>query len=390
MVKRWGKARIAGIWILLFMVFAVIVSEVPRSSKIDPETGTSAMTAPALLVCIGAPSVLTYLMVRKNRQGKSLYSIFRKTQIPSSEDDLKLHSNISDDESTEEAEKIWIPFSAKKRKELVRSLQSSAQIYENSAYESTSIQNFIIYYDAAIKDARKLSELEKKIKVAGPSPAFLHRRLIEEFQWHLCDAIDCAKKQTIAEIKGKYRNSVEYQKKCENNFVSDVNRYRVRFSPDTSEFADKAVEEVQRASGVIIAPEKQNSYASAIVHDMMDIDKMEGHDFEYWCADLLKKNGYVNVQVTPGSGDQGVDVLAEKDGIKYAIQCKCYSKDLGNTPVQEVESGRVYYGCHVGAVMTNRYFTQGAKELAQKTGTLLWDRDFIKNLSLSDAHDIVL
>ena len=62
------------------------------------------------------------------------------------------------------------------------------------------------------------------------------------------------------------------------------------------------------------------------------VDSMEGHDFEYWCADLLRKNGYENVEVTPGSGDQGIDVLAEKDGIKYAIQCKCYSKDLGNTP----------------------------------------------------------
>ena len=110
------------------------------------------------------------------------------------------------------------------------------------------------------------------------------------------------------------------------------------------------------------------------------IDEMDGHDFEYWCADLLKKDGFEKVEVTPGSGDQGVDVLAEKGGVKYAIQCKCYSKDLGNTPIQEVESGRIYYGCHVGVVMTNRYFTSGAKDLAQKTGTLLWDRDFIEKV----------
>ena len=107
------------------------------------------------------------------------------------------------------------------------------------------------------------------------------------------------------------------------------------------------------------------------------IDGMEGHNFEHWCANLLKKRGFQDVEVTPGSGDQGVDILAIKDGVKYAVQCKCYSHDLGNTPIQEVEAGRVFYGCHVGAVMTNRYFTQGAKELAKKTGTLLWDRDSI-------------
>lgn len=97
-------------------------------------------------------------------------------------------------------------------------------------------------------------------------------------------------------------------------------------------------------------------------------------------ADLLRKLGYQRVQVTPGSGDQGVDVLAEKDGIKYAFQCKCYSSDLGNKPVQEVHAGKYIYQCHVGVVITNRYFTQGAKDAAKATGILLWDRDKLQSM----------
>lgn len=108
------------------------------------------------------------------------------------------------------------------------------------------------------------------------------------------------------------------------------------------------------------------------------VDAMDGHAFEYWCADLLRDNGFTNVSVTRGSGDQGVDVLAEKEGIRYAIQCKCYSHDLGNTPVQEINAGRTIYHCHIGAVLTNRHFTKGAKEAAEATGVLLWDRDWIK------------
>lgn len=110
------------------------------------------------------------------------------------------------------------------------------------------------------------------------------------------------------------------------------------------------------------------------------VDCMEGHDFEQWCASLLVKNGFINVEVTPSSGDQGVDVLAEKDGIRYAIQCKCYSSDLGNTPVQEVHTGKELYRCQIGVVMTNRYFTNGAKQAAAATGTLLWDRDRIQKM----------
>ena len=112
-------------------------------------------------------------------------------------------------------------------------------------------------------------------------------------------------------------------------------------------------------------------------YELLIVDSMEGHAFEYWCADALRNSGFSNVSVTPGSGDQGVDVLAVKDGIKYAVQCKCYSSNLGNTPIQEVSAGKSFYHCHVGAVMTNRYFTPKAKELAEATGTLLWDRDWI-------------
>lgn len=112
-------------------------------------------------------------------------------------------------------------------------------------------------------------------------------------------------------------------------------------------------------------------------------DTMEGHDFEYYCADLLRNNGFCNVSVTQGSGDQGIDVLAEKGGIKYGIQCKCYSKDIGNKAVQEAFAGKTFYHCHVAAVLTNRYFTRSAKELANINQVLLWDRDqlekFISN-----------
>jgi len=105
------------------------------------------------------------------------------------------------------------------------------------------------------------------------------------------------------------------------------------------------------------------------------IDQMDGLQFEHFCCSLLLQNGFYNVNVTRGSGDHGVDLLAEKDDIRYAIQCKCFSADLGNTPIQEVYAGKEMYNCHVGVVMTNRYFTSGAEELAKKTRTLLWNRE---------------
>ena len=116
---------------------------------------------------------------------------------------------------------------------------------------------------------------------------------------------------------------------------------------------------------------------SSIENELYKIDTMEGHAFEFWCADLLRSNGFYNVNVTPGSNDQGVDIIAQKEEIHYAIQCKCFSSDLGNKPVQEVFAGKEMYNCQVAVVMTSRHFTVGAKVLAEKTRVLLWDREKI-------------
>lgn len=123
-------------------------------------------------------------------------------------------------------------------------------------------------------------------------------------------------------------------------------------------------------------------------YDMSRIDKMEGHEFERFVASLLRKLNYQKVEVTPGSGDQGVDVLAEKEGVRYAIQCKCYSSDLGNTPVQEINTGKTIYHCHVGIVVTNRYFTQGARDAAKATGVLLWDRSKLMTLIAQTGMEV--
>ena len=51
---------------------------------------------------------------------------------------------------------------------------------------------------------------------------------------------------------------------------------------------------------------------------------MDGLQFEHRCAELLRYRGFHKVTVTKGSGDQGVDILAQKNGLKYGIQCKYY------------------------------------------------------------------
>ena len=107
-----------------------------------------------------------------------------------------------------------------------------------------------------------------------------------------------------------------------------------------------------------------------------------------FCADVLRKNGYSNIEITKTSGDQGIDIIAYKNHIKYGIQCKCYTSDVGNKAVQEVFAGKAFYQCHLGIVLTNRYFTKSAIELADKNGIILWDRNrLLEMIEASQKND---
>ncbi|MBQ8823011.1 MAG: restriction endonuclease [Lachnospiraceae bacterium] len=116
-----------------------------------------------------------------------------------------------------------------------------------------------------------------------------------------------------------------------------------------------------------------------------DIDLMEGRDFERFCAELLRRRGFLEVEVTKGSGDYGIDILAEKDGVTYAIQCKCYATPVGVSAIQEAYAGRDYYDRMVGAVMTNQYFTSPAVDAAKKLKILLWDRGYLERMMEEEA-----
>lgn len=407
----------------------------------------------------------------------------------------------------------------------------SARSCRDLANKSTSVADFLHWYDQLLIDFEDLSKLNKVSFTTPPSHDLY--KLREEFQLHLCDAIVRAKEEALGNIRGKYRNSKEFQEIALTSFIDDIERDKDRFSPWTEELAKKSVEEVKKAvhsdtytpqatgnepaqdfcydaqqelyqedevdaltpnavnelsytdemfpvavdavletgqtsvstiqrqlklgygrasrivdemeeNGIVgkfqgstpreilITKEKWKllkrnakyvssnaDYANTEIKksiveaenamlkaklavalaekenlersvkkeledkitvakaELLTIDLMEGHDFENWCAEALRNSGFTNVTVTPGSGDQGVDVVAEKDGLKYAVQCKRYNSDLGNAPVQEVFTGARFYNCQVGVVMTNRNFTTGAKDAAAVTGVLLWGRSWI-------------
>lgn len=106
---------------------------------------------------------------------------------------------------------------------------------------------------------------------------------------------------------------------------------------------------------------------------------MSGETWERFLATQFKRHGY-RVEMTKASGDQGVDLIVHFDNVRLAIQAKGYAGSVGNSAVQEVVSGRLFYNCSHCAVIINSRFTKSARELAGKSNCILIDENGVEHI----------
>lgn len=108
-------------------------------------------------------------------------------------------------------------------------------------------------------------------------------------------------------------------------------------------------------------------------------NSMSPYEYEHYCAQLLNKSNW-QTRVTQASGDQGVDIIATKNGKKIAVQCKLYGLPVGNKAVQEVFAAKQHIDADYAMVVTNSSFTKSAKELANTTGVMLLHHSELEDL----------
>ncbi len=97
-------------------------------------------------------------------------------------------------------------------------------------------------------------------------------------------------------------------------------------------------------------------------------------EFEYYCADVFRAHGY-SVEVTPASGDGGVDLRMERDGIRTIVECKCFrpNSKVGRPVIQKLVGANQVERAHHTMVVTTARFSDEAVEYARQVGTQLVD-----------------
>ena len=119
--------------------------------------------------------------------------------------------------------------------------------------------------------------------------------------------------------------------------------------------------------------------------ELADIDHMSGVEFEHYIGTLLQSVGY-KVSFTAQTGDYGVDILAKRNHVTYAIQAKRYSGSVGNHAIMEAIAGKTYFRSDKAIVLTSNYFTLHARMQAAASNCILIDRNKLAEWILAFQH----
>jgi len=104
-------------------------------------------------------------------------------------------------------------------------------------------------------------------------------------------------------------------------------------------------------------------------------------EFEKFVCDLFRKMGY-NVELTPASGDYGIDVVAKTPGNTVAIQVKKYADGnmVGASVVQQTLGAMWKVKADQSIIITTSGFTVYAQEQAREAPIKLWDQKTLQEI----------
>ena len=95
---------------------------------------------------------------------------------------------------------------------------------------------------------------------------------------------------------------------------------------------------------------------------------MTPRQFEECVCEYYRKQGY-KVDITPSSGDYGIDIFATKGKEKLAIQAKMYgssTRKINRQCVMELHGAKDYFDCTQAIIATDGTFLTDAIKVAEK------------------------
>lgn len=160
--------------------------------------------------------------------------------------------------------------------------------------------------------------------------------------------------------------------------IEEINRYIETLTLNTTNYCEKELREQIDAAKQsedwddIERVLKELENLADGIWEGDDVYKYSWQEFEYLIAKLWADRGY-STTVTQGSGDSGIDVIAESAGERVLIQTKQNSpgNKVGRPVVQKTAGALMGRNANRAVIVTTAAFTQTAVEEAQRSPGLI-------------------
>ncbi|MFX0065086.1 MAG: restriction endonuclease [Candidatus Hermodarchaeota archaeon] len=110
-------------------------------------------------------------------------------------------------------------------------------------------------------------------------------------------------------------------------------------------------------------------------------------EFEWLCAIALKKQGYKQIQLTPQTQDEGIDIFTTYLNKKWGVEVKQRSNGVVGRPTIQKLFGATQSERIRSIVMTNTDYASTAKTFAEKNNIILIAGDTLRKwINTSDIR----
>ena len=114
---------------------------------------------------------------------------------------------------------------------------------------------------------------------------------------------------------------------------------------------------------------------------MKTLRAMSGTEFESFVADVFQRSGYAS-ELTPSTGDHGIDIILRKLGRVIVVQCKRWDGAVGEPVLRDFYGAMVAARADSGFVVTTNTFTVQAVDFVKDKPIELYDIDALVGLCL--------
>lgn len=169
---------------------------------------------------------------------------------------------------------------------------------------------------------------------------------------------------------------VKISKELELNNINPIKKEKLRIRLEVILYFISLKQENKKKDRVFFALEQNNKNLKRNLKEKLDT--INPYMFERILAELLKRIGYINVEVTKKSRDGGIDIIAYANigklhRIKTAVQVKRTKANVGTPIVDNLRGAMNACGADRGLIITTSDFSKDCRKLTEYNNALKVD-----------------